>query len=167
MAENIGYVNIDETNEFIKNNFFSKSKEKTGWDALSDEDKNVVLRMSLRDIDLNDFLGKKTSPEQITEFPRDITANAVPTDVKLAQMYEAAAIAANIADFSPSNFSQKDVAAAMSGISGESIGDASISRDLDIFLKYYFNTFSGEAVLRSNVANKLINKYIIKCYDII
>lgn len=64
------YVTLDEANNIAKNNFMSSDPAFSKWSELSDNDKEVLLRTSCRDIDTLKFDGRRANIGQKLEFPR-------------------------------------------------------------------------------------------------
>lgn len=83
--DKIGYVTLEEANSYISSSFLSSDEKRKAWEGLSDDDKKVLLRQSLYDIESLNFYGKKTDPCQPYKFPRNGN-NEVPDNVKFAQI---------------------------------------------------------------------------------
>lgn len=86
----IGYVTLEEANEYIQTHYLSKDTLRQGWEELSDEDRTVLLNKSFQTIELLPFTGKKLSPDQSTVFPR-WPCKEVPAAIKWAQIENALA----------------------------------------------------------------------------
>lgn len=86
----IGYVTLEEANEYIRTHYLSSDELRIGWESLSDGDKTVLLNKSFQAIELLPFAGRKTSPEQQTAFPR-WPSDVIPDAVKFAQIENAVA----------------------------------------------------------------------------
>lgn len=87
----IGYVTLEEANEYIEIHYLSKDNLRVNWNALSDDDRRVLLNRSFQTIELLPFAGKKASPEQTSVFPR-WHMREVPATVKWAQIENALAL---------------------------------------------------------------------------
>ena len=66
----IGYVTVEEANEYVKEHYMSTDPARIRWDALTDGDKAVLLRTSFEAIELLPFSGHKSYKDQTTAFPR-------------------------------------------------------------------------------------------------
>lgn len=84
----IGYVTLEEANEYIATRYTSTSPERQAWDALSDADKQVRLQTSADSIDSMPYPGRKASTTQVGAFPR-CPYNTVPIQIKYAQIENA------------------------------------------------------------------------------
>ena len=83
--EKIGYVSLEEANDYISSSFLSSDEKRKAWEGLSDDDKKVLLRQSLMDIEALNFAGRKTDLNQPYKFPRN-GKTEVPDNVKYAQI---------------------------------------------------------------------------------
>lgn len=81
----IGYVSLEEANSYISSSFLSSDEKRKAWEGLSDDDKKVLLRQSLMDIEALNFTGRKTDLNQPYKFPRNGNTE-VPENVKYAQI---------------------------------------------------------------------------------
>lgn len=149
--EKFGYLTIEEADIFISSHFLSSSKERTEWEALMDEDKQVLLINGFENIENNVFTGYKTYENQIEQWPRN-GSEIVPDEIKAAQLYEALEI--GFGDTTSYDAIEK-------GIQSESIGKISTSYFSNAF--YNFNS----SQIKSTTARKILNKYIKRVYDII
>lgn len=86
----IGYVTLEEANEYINTHYLSTDTLRLSWEGLSDEDRKVLLTRSFRTIELLPFAGRKLTPDQGTVFPR-WPYKEVPEAVKWAQIENALA----------------------------------------------------------------------------
>lgn len=68
------YMTMDEVNEYINSNYVSATPERKAWEALSDDDKAVVIIKSTRLVDRDSMLyvGRKVDKFQKMQFPRDV-----------------------------------------------------------------------------------------------
>ena len=85
---NIGYVDLAYADEYVSLHFLSTDDLRFSWEALSDEDKEVLLRRSFETIETLRFTGVKTSPGQPYAFPR-FPSTEVPEAIKAAQVENA------------------------------------------------------------------------------
>lgn len=67
------YVSVEEANRIAAETYLSNNEILVKWKALSDSDKEVLLRTSCRDINNLKFDGVKQSVGQILAFPRRYT----------------------------------------------------------------------------------------------
>ena len=87
----IGYVTLEYANEYVATHFLSTDDLRTGWEALSDEDKGVLLLKSFEAIETLVFTGHKSDPHQPNAFPR-CPDKDVPEGVKAAQVENAVSL---------------------------------------------------------------------------
>lgn len=92
MSKEIGYVTLEEANEYVTDHFMSSNMTRVAWESLSDADKMVLLRNSHRAIEMLTFNGRKTSKTQPSAFPRWPSTD-VPKQVKDAQIANAIVLA--------------------------------------------------------------------------
>lgn len=149
--EKIGYLTIEDANVFIASHFLSTSDERKEWEALSDDDKKVLLLNAFEDIELNNFIGYKTYENQIEQWPRNGSIE-IPADIKAAQIYEALEI--GFGDNSSYEAIEK-------GIKSETINKLSTSYFGNAF--YSFNN----SQVKSTKARKLLNRYIKVVFDVV
>lgn len=107
----IGYVNLEETKEFLKNRY--------DISQISDEELKRALYLALDKIENLNIRDSGRSSNQELIFPR-INEVEVPLNIKKAQMLEAFSIA-NSTDI------DEDI---QKGVSSRSISDMSISYDI-------------------------------------
>lgn len=86
----IGYVTLEETNEYIKTHYPSEDPLRLGWEDLIEEDQVVLLNKSFQTIELLPFAGRKFDPKQPNAFPR-WPQQEVPAAIKWAQIENALA----------------------------------------------------------------------------
>lgn len=92
MSEVIGYVTLEEANEYVTNHFMSSNVTRVAWESLDDADKEVLLRNSYRAIEALTFRGRKACATQPSAFPR-YPSDEIPTRVKEAQISNAVSLA--------------------------------------------------------------------------
>ena len=92
MSEVVGYVTLEEADEYVTGHFMSSNMTRVAWESLSDADKMVLLRNSYRAIEMLAFRGRKTSPTQPSAFPRWPLTD-VPSSIKEAQVANAIVLA--------------------------------------------------------------------------
>lgn len=88
MSDAIGYVTLEQANEYIATHYISTDNLRVSWEALTDEDKSALLLKSFDTIELLPYSGRKTDPSQETAFPR-YPMQEVPKQVKYAQIENA------------------------------------------------------------------------------
>lgn len=86
----IGYVTLQEANEYITSHYLSTDTLRLSWEGLSDEDRTVLLTKSFQTIELLPFAGRKLTSDQSTVFPR-WPYKEVPEAIKWAQIENALA----------------------------------------------------------------------------
>lgn len=64
------YVTLEEANDMVANTYLSGSSELSKWNALSDDDKTIVLRNSALALNNLRYKGRKRSSSQVLAFPR-------------------------------------------------------------------------------------------------
>lgn len=84
----VGYVTLEEANEYVATHYISTDSLRTGWEALSAEDRTALLLSSFETIELLPFAGRKTEAGQPNAFPR-FPDTEVPKNVKWAQIENA------------------------------------------------------------------------------
>lgn len=62
------YANIDQANDYISNYYSSSDTLRTAWEALFEEDKQVMLNKAAQTIDLLPFTGRPVHKDKV--FPR-------------------------------------------------------------------------------------------------
>ena len=86
----IGYVTLQEANEYVSTHYMSTDELRVGWEALSDEDRSALLTRSFQVLELLPFAGRKFDPKQQNAFPR-WPRQEVPEAIKWAQIENALA----------------------------------------------------------------------------
>lgn len=84
----IGYVTLEEANEYLKTHYLSEDPLRLGWEDLLEEDQIVLLNRSFQAIELLPFAGRKLDPAQPNAFPR-WPLQEVPEAIKWAQIENA------------------------------------------------------------------------------
>lgn len=84
----IGYVTLEEANEYIKTHYSSEDPLRLGWEDLIEEDQVVLLNKSFQTMELLPFAGRKFDPKQPNVFPR-WPQQEVPAAIKWAQIENA------------------------------------------------------------------------------
>lgn len=86
----IGYVTLEEANEYIRTHFLSEDSLRLAWEDLTEEDQVVLLHKSFQTIELLNFPGRKFKADQPNVFPR-WPYQEVPVAIKWAQIENAIA----------------------------------------------------------------------------
>lgn len=86
----IGYVSLEEANEYISTHYLTTDALRLGWEALTEENRIILLTKSFQTIELLPFTGRKLNPDQSTVFPR-WPCKEVPSAIKWAQIENALA----------------------------------------------------------------------------
>lgn len=92
MSEVVGYVTLEEANDYVTDHFMSSNMARVAWESLSDANKMVLLRSSYRAIEMLPFRGRKTEKTQPSAFPRWPSTD-VPQQIKNAQIANAVILA--------------------------------------------------------------------------
>lgn len=87
----IGYATVEQSNEYVTSHFVSTDPLRTSWEALSDDDKQVILTTSAEAINSLPYPGRKYDPEQENAFPR-YPSQQVPTAIFAAQIENAISV---------------------------------------------------------------------------
>ena len=86
----IGYVTLEEANDYVASHYLAADNLRKGWDDLFDEEREILLNKSFQTIELLPFSGRKLNPTQSTVFPR-WPCKEVPNAIKWAQIENALA----------------------------------------------------------------------------
>lgn len=84
----VGYVTVEQADEYITTHYVSSDSLRTSWEALSAEDKSALLLKSFETIELLPFAGRKAEIGQPNAFPR-YPDTEVPTQIMWAQIENA------------------------------------------------------------------------------
>lgn len=84
----MSYVDVAYADEYVNTHFLSVDERRLNWEALDNNDKEVLLQRSFEAIECLPFVGRKTNPEQPNAFPR-YPFKEVPEAVKYAQVENA------------------------------------------------------------------------------
>lgn len=74
------YISLDDAQEYLSENYISTDEKLIAWNALSDTDKEILLRKALKIVDSQPYTGFKVQTTQTLEFPRAIYT-MIPSDV--------------------------------------------------------------------------------------
>ena len=64
------YATVEQANAYVASYYSSTNNIRIAWEALNEEDKQVMLNRSEQLIDLLPFNGKPVDPKQVSAFPR-------------------------------------------------------------------------------------------------
>lgn len=84
----MSYVDVAYADEYVNTHFLSVDERRLNWEALDNNDKEVLLQRSFEAIECLPFVGRKTNLEQPNAFPR-CPFEEVPEAVKHAQVENA------------------------------------------------------------------------------
>ena len=84
----MSYVDVVYADEYVNTHFLSVDERRLNWEALDNNDKEVLLQRSFEAIECLPFVGRKTNPDQPNAFPR-YPFEEVPEAVKYAQVENA------------------------------------------------------------------------------
>lgn len=84
----MSYVDVAYADEYVATHFLSTDEQRLNWEALDNNDKEVLLQRSFESIECLPFVGRKTDPDQPNAFPR-CPFEEVPEAVKHAQVENA------------------------------------------------------------------------------
>lgn len=160
MSDAIGYVTLEQANEYIATHYISTDKLYESWDYLSDEDKSALLLRSFECIEVLPFTGRKSNPDQEKAFPR-YPATTVPKQVQYAQIENAL----SMSDTSMSEEAEHYGRLWQFGVQAYSIGNLS-----ERISEGAWSSGSSTAVssgLVSNIATRLLRPFMYGSYDIV
>ena len=84
----MSYVDVAYADEYVNTHFLSVDERRFNWEALDNNDKEVLLQRSFEAIECLPFVGRKTNPDQPNAFPR-YPFEEIPEAVKYAQVENA------------------------------------------------------------------------------
>ena len=88
MPDTIGYVTLEQADEYVATHYITVDKLREAWEALGDDDREALLLKSFETIEQLPFAGKKTFKDQPNAFPRSPSLE-VPKQVQWAQIENA------------------------------------------------------------------------------
>lgn len=74
------YISLDDAQEYLSENYISTDEKLIAWNALSDTDKEILLRKALKTIEAQPYAGFKACSTQTLEFPRALYTS-IPQDI--------------------------------------------------------------------------------------
>lgn len=128
------YISVAAADQYVQSHYLSTSPERIAWEALTEPDKEVLLRNSTSAIDSLPLVGRKADINQALAFPRvvpifdscrscclELSDIAIPNEVLWAQVEQALYIHAYGADDSSATRARLQ----QQGVKSYSIGDLS------------------------------------------
>ena len=88
---NIGYVTPEWADQYVAEHFTSADPLRVTWEGLDEEDREVLLRKSFESLEALPYIGRKTSCDQETAFPR-YPDTEVPRAIMSAQVENAVSL---------------------------------------------------------------------------
>jgi hypothetical protein len=138
----VPYANIE-----FANDYFAEVVDKDAWLEADQAKRDAALAQATRTINTLNFIGRKTDPEQVNEFPRN-DDDEVPQEVSIACCEVALAILRGL---------DLEAIHGNAGKSSEKVGDASVSYSGDGALKL----LSENSNLPSTTAMRLLNEWLV------
>lgn len=86
-----GYATVEQADIYVTEHYISTDPLRIAWNALSQEDKQVILNVSAEAIDSLPYPGRKLDPTQPNVFPR-YPSQQVPTAIIAAQIENAISV---------------------------------------------------------------------------
>lgn len=74
------YISLDDAQDYLSENYISTDEKLIAWNALSDMDKEILLRKALKTIEAQPYVGFKACSTQTLEFPRALYTS-IPQDI--------------------------------------------------------------------------------------
>lgn len=155
----VGYVTVEQADEYIATHYISTDKLRTTWESLSEEDKSALLLKSFETIELLPFAGRKAVPGQPNAFPR-YPDTEVPNQILWAQIENAL----TSADTSASEEAEHYGRLWQFGVQSYSIGN--LSEHISEGAWSSGTTNSVASGLVSTAATRLLKPYLIGSYRI-
>jgi hypothetical protein len=81
------YIDLDSAKEYVQKHYRSTDHLRANWDALTDDDKEVLLWQSLEQIEALPFKYRKRTFQQVLAFPRQYLE--IPKELGIAQVENA------------------------------------------------------------------------------
>lgn len=159
MADTIGYVTLDQANEYIATHYISTDSLRTTWEGLSSADKSALLLKSFDTIELLPFAGRKLVPGQANAFPR-FPDQEVPRSIVAAQIEEALSSADTAASEEAAHYGRLW----QFGVQSYSIGNLSEHISEGAWSSGNLSTASSGLV--SIVATRLLKPFLMGSYRV-
>lgn len=123
----LGYATVEQADVYVKEHYISTDPLRNAWEALSEEDKQVILNVSAEAINSLPYPGRKLYPNQENAFPR-YPSQQVPTAIFAAQIENAISVSDSSSSEDAMLYQRMwsfGIASYRIGNLSESIGDAS------------------------------------------
>ena len=159
MPDMIGYVTLEQANEYVATHYISTDNLRVTWEGLSSADKSALLLKSFETIELLPFAGRKTSLDQTTAFPR-YPSETVPDPVCWAQIENAL----SASDTSASEEAEHYGRLWQFGVQSYSIGN--LSEKISEGAWSSGSTTAVASGLVSTVATRLLKPYLYGSYRV-
>lgn len=153
----MSYVDVSYADDYVDTHFLSTDPLRLGWEALLDEDKEVLLQRSFDSIEGLPFIGRKLDCKQSTAFPR-YPYEEVPEAVKNAQVENAVSLS-DSSTTEDAAFYQK---LWQYGVESYSIGNLSEKTSSGTWGK----SSGARLGIVSARATQLLQPYLSGCYNI-
>lgn len=159
MADTIGYVTLDQADEYIATHYISTDSLRTAWEGLSSDDKKALLLKSFDTIEILPFAGRKLVAGQEYAFPR-YPDTEVPKAIKAAQIEDALSSADSAASEEAAHYGRLW----QFGVQSYSIGN--LSEHISEGAWSTGNTSAAASGLVSAVASRLLKPYLMGSYRV-
>jgi hypothetical protein len=81
------YISLADAETYVAGQYISTDSKYTAWDALSDDDKEILLKRATKLIDRQPLVGIKAVDSQTLEFPRAIQTDYNRRDLPIVHTY--------------------------------------------------------------------------------
>lgn len=159
MSDTIGYVTVDQANEYVATHYISADSLRIAWESLMEADRAALLLQSFETIELLPFAGRKLSPEQPNAFPR-FPSQTVPRAIMCAQIENALSSADTTTSEEAAHYGRLW----QFGVQSYSIGN--LSEHISEGAWSSGNVTSVASGLVSTVATRLLKPYLMGSYRI-
>lgn len=159
MPDTIGYVTLEQADEYIATHYISTDDLRLTWEDLDDEDKAALLLRSFETIELLPFAGRKTVKGQENAFPR-YPDTEVPKQIKWAQIENALSISDTTASEEAEHYGRLW----QFGVQSYSIGN--LSEKISEGAWSSGSTTAAASGLVSTIATRLLKPYLLGSYRI-
>ncbi len=86
----MSYATLEYADNYVSTYYISTDPLRVAWDGFTETDREILLSRSYQDLERVPYTGKRTDPEQESQFPR-YPDTEVPTAVMSAQVANALA----------------------------------------------------------------------------
>lgn len=87
----LGYATVEQADQYVSEHYISTDPLRIAWNALSQEDKQIILNVSAEAINSLPYPGRKYDPTQENAFPR-YPSQQVPAAIFAAQIENAISV---------------------------------------------------------------------------